>query len=252
MHLPAVTTARQLAVRTEWRRRHARWSCSNSRAICATITHLCPYLWRESARPPAGTCGLSAAGARQRPCGQIFVRFSAWKVWRDGDREWAASWFCKAAQGRNASMQTLGKGAPSEEECRQESLRQGSTRADPVFFVLLLPIVPATPRGKYKGSRVKRCAWSAGRRCRRCARGQHERVGWHAKQAVQRRRRTALQGGDSAKTGKGAKAATQRAPQAQDPTNRNPKNLAPAARGLNKPAAGRCARCGARPIQCPR
>ena len=67
------------------------------------------------------------------------------------------------------------------------------------------------------------------------------------------RRGTALQGGDSAKTGNGAKAA-QRAPQAQDPTNRNPNNLAPAARGRYKPGARRRegASCGARPIQCPR
>ena len=115
-----------------------------------------------------------------------------------------------------------------------------------------LPIVPATPRVMYVRSRVKRCAGSAGRRCRRCARGQHERAGGHAKQAVQRRQGTTLQGCDSAKSGKCT--GRQHAPQAQDPTNRKPYNLAPAARGRYRSGARRRegASCGTRPIQCPR
>ena len=114
---------------------------------------------------------------------------------------------------------------------------------------LRLPIVPATPRVIYVRSRVIRCAGSAGRRCRRCAREQHERVGWQAKQALQRRQGTTLQGRmamaqetDNAPN----KPKTQRTETLQ-PSSGDPRPL----QAWRPPPAGR-SNCDARPIQCPR
>ena len=75
-------------------------------------------------------------------------------------------------------------------------------------------------------------------------------VGWHAKQAVQRKRGTALQGCDSAKTGKGAKAGNApHKPKTQQTETQQPSGRRPAAvQAWRPPPGGRQLRRAAYPM----